>query len=104
MGLKETLKRLEQKAMPGKELCPHLPALIEHADGSIENESTHDCGRARLRIVVGFTDGSDARTQHAAHDTLAKIRECCELPVDEAAELVAARFPITTAELLERAA
>ncbi len=105
MGLKETIKRLEQRAGVSKELCPHLPPMIFYPDGSAENEEAHDCGRPRLCICVTYTDGSDARTQETAHRTFAKVRaKCSELTPEVCAEIVAQAFGITPAELLERAA
>jgi hypothetical protein len=104
MGLKEIVKRLEQMANSTKELCPHLPPLIEHADGTTENASTHDCGLPRLRIVAGYTDDSDERMRRAAHDTFAKIRARFDIEPEQCAEIVAEQFHIPARELLERAA
>lgn len=105
MGLKETVKRLEQRAGVSKELCPHLPPVILYPDGSTENAEAHDCGRPRLRLCVTYTDDSDKQMQDAAHRTFAKVRaKCSELTPEVCAEIVAREFGITPAELLERAA
>jgi hypothetical protein len=105
VGLKEIVKRLEQQANATKVLCPHLLPLIHHADGSIENESTHDCGRPRLEIIVSYSDGSDPRMKKAAHDAFAEIRrEFGDLPPSLCAESVCRAFGnVTPSELLERA-
>lgn len=68
MGMRETLRRLEARvtSMNDRELCPHLPPLIHWADGSTENDSLHTCGRPRLVIWIGYSDGSDKRTEQAA--------------------------------------
>ncbi len=108
MGLKEQIKKLEIQAvqMSERELCPHLPPVIYWADGSIENDTPHDCGKPRLRITVGYSDGSDRRTQSAALETFEVLRkECGDVPPEERSEIVADRFPLTTetrAALLER--
>ncbi len=108
MGLKDQIKRLEQQAvqMSARELCSHLPPIINWADGSIENESTHDCGKPRLRIVVGYSDGSDQRMQDGALGTFEELRkECGDVPPEEAARIIADHFPLTPetrAELFER--
>ena len=108
MGLKEQVKRLEQQAtqMSGRELCPHLPSIICWADGSVENDTPHDCGKPRLRIVVGYSDGSDQRTQSGALDTFEKLRmKCPDVAPEKAAQIITEEFPITQetrAALLER--
>ncbi len=104
MGLKETIKRLEQQTSATKQLCSHLPPLIEHADGTTENESTHICGLPRLRIAVGYTDDSDERMRRAAHDAFAKIRARFDIEPGRCAEIVSEEFHIPARELLERAA
>jgi len=104
MNLETRIKRLEQEMSVGKDLCPHLPPLIEHADGTTENESTHVCGLPRLRIVVGYTDDSDERMRRAAHDAFAKIRARFDVEPGRCAEIVSEEFHIPARELLERAA
>lgn len=70
MGLREQVKRLETQAaqMSERELCPHLPPVIHWADGSVENDAPHDCGKPRLVITVGYSDGSDKRMQNVLLD------------------------------------
>jgi hypothetical protein len=109
MGLKEQIKKLEIQAvqMSERDLCPHLPPVIYWADGSIENDAPHDCGKPRLIISVGYSDGSDQRVQQGALDTFDGVRrECPDVAAEDAAQIIASRYPLTPetrAELFERA-
>lgn len=104
MGVKETLKRLEQQAGAEKELCQHLPPLIERADGTVENESTHNCGRPRLVVTLRYSDGSDKRTLTTAHRAFAKLRqEFSDIPEVVIAERVSKHFCVPSEELLQGA-
>jgi hypothetical protein len=108
MNLRLQVKRLEQQAvqMSERELCPHLPPVIHRADGSIENDALHDCGKPRLTITVGYSDGSDQRTQDSALETFDLLRrEYSDILPQQVAERIMRCFtltPETRAALLER--
>ena len=70
MNLRSQVKSLETRArqQAERELCPHLPQVIHWADGSVENDAPHECGRPRLKILVGYTADSDRRMQNALLD------------------------------------
>ena len=76
MSLKQQVEGLELQTaqMSERELCPHLPPVIHHADGSTENEATHECGKPRLTITVGYSDRSDRRAQNALLDLFEEWR------------------------------
>ncbi len=107
MSIKNRIERIEEEANAGKELCRHLPPVIHWPDGRVENESPHACDSPRLVIMLGYSDGSDGRTERAAVQTYDGIR--CRLPelsAAEAAEIVAREFqliPQARRALLEHA-
>ena len=76
MHLMHQVKQLEARAqqMSERELCPHLPPVIHHADGTVENELPHDCGLPRLVITVSYSDRSDRRAQNVLLDLFEEWR------------------------------
>lgn len=98
MGLREKIKRLEEQAseLDGRELCPHAPPIIQWPDGIIENESAHECGKPRLTITIGYSDGSDRRTQMAALSTYDDARaRFGDLTPEWLAGMIMKTFPVT---------
>ncbi len=104
MSLQNRIGRLEQQAREDANVCPHLPPLIQHADGRLENESSHSCGRPRLVITVSYSDGSDQRTQKAARAACLEIQRKFGLENQQAAEIIAEHFPVSTRALVEQTA
>lgn len=93
--------------MSERELCPHLPPMIHWPDGSVENESAHDCGKPRLNITIGYSDDSDQRMQNAVLDLFEEYRrKSADIPAETIAQWCEEDFsltPETRAKLLERA-
>ena len=98
MSLKNQVKRLEMEAesRSGREVCQHMPALIEWPDGSIEHEGEHQCGKPRLRIIIGYTDGNDERTQQNAVEAFEDSRrENPDVAPAETLSILKEYFPLT---------
>jgi hypothetical protein len=110
MNLKNQVKRLEMEAenRSERDFCQHEPPMIQWPDGSIENESIHQCSKPRLQIFIGYSDNSDARTQQGAVDCFERLRT--KFPSVESSEILSIikeTWPLmaeTEAKLQERAA
>ena len=97
MGLREQIKRLEQRAkqLSERELCPHKPPVIYWPDDTTENDEPHQCGRPRLIITIVYEDGSDRLTQNRAIVAFEHLRDTNrDIPPETIIEIIAERTPL----------